>query len=72
MFTGIIETKSEILSREGGRFTLKNPFPGELKLGQSIAHDGACMTIESFNDTSYTIFMMEESLKKTHFFDKNV
>lgn len=72
MFTWIIETKSEILSHEGGRFTLKNPFPGELKLWQSIAHDGTCMTVESFDDRSYTIFMMEESLKKTHFFEKKV
>ncbi|MCH8518790.1 riboflavin synthase [Candidatus Gracilibacteria bacterium] len=72
MFTGIIETKTEILSRDQGRFTLRNPFPEELKLGQSIAHDGACMTVESFNDNVYTIFMMEESLQKTHFSEKKI
>lgn len=72
MFTGIIETTSVILARDQGRFTLKNPFVWELQLGQSIAHDGACMTVESFCDESYTIFMMEESLKKTHFHEKNV
>ena len=72
MFTWIIETKTEIIARDGGRFTLKNPFSWELKLGQSIAHDGACMTIESFNDGTYTIFMMEESLNKTHFSEKKV
>lgn len=72
MFTGIIETKTEILAREGGRFTLKNPFPWELKLWQSIAHDGACMTLENIKEDSYTFFMMEESLKKTHFWEKNI
>jgi riboflavin synthase alpha subunit len=38
-----------------------------LIIGQSIAHDGACMTIEKFDDDSYTFFAMEESLKKTNF-----
>ena len=67
MFTGIIEQKGEIIGIHDGRFTVKNIFPGEISLGQSIAHDGACMTIESFDDESYTFFVMEESLSKTNF-----
>ncbi len=70
MFTGIIETKSEIISINNGRFTMKNQFPWELKKGQSIAHDGACMTLENINDENYSFFVMQESLDKTNFWNK--
>lgn len=70
MFSWIIEKKAKILKIEGGRYTLENSFPWELIIGQSIAHDGACMTIEKFDDDSYTFFAMEESLKKTNFWSK--
>jgi len=70
MFTGIIEKKTKVLHIENWRFTIENLFPWEIKLGQSIAHDGACMTIESFDDTSYTFFVMQESLNKTNLWDK--
>lgn len=72
MFSGIIEQKAKILQIESGRFTVENTFQGSLSIGQSIAHDGACMTIESFKDDSYTFFVMEESLKKTNFSQKNI
>lgn len=70
MFTGIIEQKAGILHIDEWRFTIENHFSNNLKLGQSIAHDGACMTIESFDEEKYTIFVMEESLKKTNFWEK--
>ncbi|MCD5375174.1 riboflavin synthase [Candidatus Gracilibacteria bacterium] len=70
MFTGIIEKKSSILSVDGGKFTVENHFGSDLKVGRSIAHDGACMTIESFNDNAYSFFVMEESLNKTNFGNK--
>jgi len=72
MFSWIIEKKAKILHKEWGRFTIENLFWDELKLGQSIAHDGACMTIESLQDDSYTFFMMEESLNKTNFWNKKI
>jgi len=72
MFTGIVQQQAKILGKDGGRFTIENPFREELKLGQSIAHDGACMTIESFDKDSYTFFTMEESLEKTNFATKDV
>ena len=71
MFSGIIEKKAQILSRDGGRFTIKNHFWNDLQIGQSIAHDGACMTIESFDTDTYTFFAMEESLNLTNFWEKN-
>jgi len=70
MFSGIIEKKQKILWVEEGRFTVKNIFWNDLKIGQSIAHDWACMTIESFDEDKYTFFVMEESLKKTNFWTK--
>jgi len=72
MFTGIIEKKSKILSKEGGRFCVENHFWNDLKIWQSIAHDGACMTLEAFNNETYSFFVMEESLKKTNFSEKKV
>lgn len=71
MFSGIIEKQAKILQIESGRYTVENHFWENLQIGQSIAHDGACMTIESFKDNTYTFFVMEESLKKTNFWEKN-
>lgn len=70
MFTGIIEKTSEIININEWRFTLENVFGDDLQIGQSIAHDGACMTVESFDSSQYTFFIMQESLKKTNFWTK--
>lgn len=72
MFTGIIEKKAKILEIKEWSFTIENIFPMELKLWQSISHDGACMTVDSISDTSYSFFMMQESLYKTNFWDKAI
>jgi len=72
MFTGIIEKKAKILAIIWWKFTIENTFPWELKLGQSIAHDGACMSIDYLSWESYSFFMMQESLNKTNFWDKKV
>lgn len=72
MFTGIIENKAKILAINAGRFTIKNCFSDPLSIWQSIAHDGACMTIEKFDASSYSFFVMEESLTKTNFPQKKV
>lgn len=70
MFSGIIEQKAKILNREGGLFTIENTFQEPLQIGQSIAHDGACMTLTYFDSEKYTFFAMEESLKITSFGSK--
>jgi riboflavin synthase len=72
MFTGIIEKKSKILEIKWWKFVIENLFPWELKLWQSIAHDGACMSVDSISEESYSFFMMQESLSKTNFWDKFV
>lgn len=72
MFTGIILGKAKILHIQNGKYTIQNILPEEISIGQSIAHDGACMTIESIEKDSYTFFVMEESLHKTNFWKKSV
>lgn len=70
MFTGIIEKKAKILEIQWWKFIIENIFPGELQLWQSIAHDGACMSIDSLSEKNYSFFMMQESLSKTNFWNK--
>lgn len=73
MFTGIIEKKAKILDINKWRLKIENIFnKSELNIWQSIAHDGACMTLESFDDESWSIFVMEESFKKTNFHWKKI
>ncbi|MDD3645886.1 MAG: riboflavin synthase [Candidatus Gracilibacteria bacterium] len=70
MFTGIISSKAKILSIDNGTFTIENTFGRNMEIGESIAHDGACMTIEKADKEKYSFFAMKESLKKTNFGEK--
>lgn len=72
MFTWIIEKKAKILEVNWGRITVENNFWKELNIGQSISHDWACMTIETFDDEKYTFFAMEESFRRTNFHTKKI
>ena len=70
MFSWIIENKAKILSINEWKITVENTFSETLEIWQSIAHDWACMTITDFDDEKYTFFAMEESFKKTNFWEK--
>jgi len=72
MFSGIITWKAKILSISEWLFQIENIFDEELTVWQSIAHDGACMTLTKISDTRYSFFVMEESLEKTNFRAKKV
>lgn len=72
MFTGIIEKKAAILDIQGSRFIVKNVFWDEVQVWQSIAHDGACMTLESTKETEYNFFVMQESFEKLNFHEKKI
>ena len=69
MFTGIIEALGEIkqIEREGANihFTLTCPFVAELKVDQSVAHNGVCLTVVSISDNQYVVTAIDETLKKT-------
>lgn len=70
MFSWIIEQKAKILSVENWNFEIENTFKEPLQIGQSIAHDGACMTLTSWNEKLYKFFAMQETLKVTNFSTK--
>ncbi len=72
MFSWIIEHTARILFIQNGVFTMQNPFQDALKVWQSIAHDGACMTLTDVSEESYSFFAMEETLKVTNFGTKSV
>ena len=67
MLSGIIEAKARILESKKWNFTVENIFSENIQVWQSIAHDGACMTLTEISDTKYSFFVMEESLSKTNF-----
>ena len=70
MFTGIIEELGEVtsLKREGTNLNIsvKAKFTPELKIDQSVAHNGVCLTVVDINAPEYTVTAIEETLKKTN------
>ncbi len=69
MFTGIIEQIGEIvaISEQGTNktYTVKADFTNELKVDQSVAHNGVCLTVETVGDSFYTVTAIHETLIKT-------
>lgn len=70
MFTGIIETQGTISSivKDGGNihFTLVSSITHELKVDQSVAHDGVCLTVVAIEGSAYTVTAIQETLDKTN------
>ena len=69
MFTGIIEALGEIkdISTHGTNktFWIQSPLSYELKVDQSIAHNGVCLTVEEVNNDHYRVTAVAETLEKT-------
>ncbi|MFD0941891.1 riboflavin synthase [Pedobacter boryungensis] len=69
MFTGIIETLGEVenIVKEGTNvhFTVKSSICAELKIDQSVAHNGVCLTVVALSENSHTVTAIEETLNKT-------
>lgn len=69
MFTGIIETLGEVknIVKEGTNihFTVNSSICAELKIDQSVAHNGVCLTVVALNDNSHIVTAIEETLNKT-------
>mgnify|MGYP006104755705 CR=1 FL=1 len=70
MFTGIIESLGEVINieKEGTNthFTIKSNFTEELKIDQSVAHNGVCLTVVGINNNEYTVTAIQETLQKTN------
>jgi riboflavin synthase len=69
MFTGIIEAVGEIFSIEKSgtnlHFTINSKISNELKIDQSIAHNGVCLTVTNVFDDQHCVTAVEETLNKT-------
>lgn len=70
MFTGIIEDMGRIVSimPQGSNITfeIQSRLAPELKVDQSVAHNGVCLTVVSVADNSYTVTAIDETLQKTN------
>jgi riboflavin synthase len=69
MFTGIIEAVGRVARvehREGGhRLAIEAPFAGELRVDESVAVNGACLTVVAQTDVAFEADVVEETLAKT-------
>lgn len=76
MFTGIVEEFGTIvkIEKEGSNvhYTVEAPFTSELKIDQSVAHDGVCLTVVSINGQQYTVTAIKETLDRTRLNDWKV
>ncbi|KQC32333.1 riboflavin synthase subunit alpha [Nonlabens sp. YIK11] len=70
MFTGIIESTSKIIQidqdQSNVHFTLENDLASELKVDQSVSHDGVCLTVVELSGKQYKVTAINETLKKTN------
>lgn len=70
MFTGIIEALGSVQHIEQDRsnvhFTIASPISGELKIDQSVSHNGACLTVVGLGDGTHRVTAVEETLRRTN------
>ena len=69
MFTGIIETLAKIVdiknSKSNLEITLSSSLASELKIDQSVAHNGICLTVVSIENDFFKVTAIEETINKT-------
>ncbi|SFW55105.1 riboflavin synthase [Cellulophaga fucicola] len=69
MFTGIIETLGKVtaLRKEDSNLhiTVESTLTPELKIDQSVAHNGVCLTVVAIENNTYTVTAIDETLQKT-------
>jgi riboflavin synthase len=70
MFTGIIETLGTLVEvkkdLDNLHLTVQTPLTSELKIDQSVAHNGVCLTVVSKTESSYTVTAIQETCLKTN------
>jgi len=70
MFTGIIETLGTLVDvkkeQENLHLTVQSALTPELKIDQSVAHNGVCLTVVSKTDSTYTVTAIQETCLKTN------
>jgi riboflavin synthase len=70
MFSGIVEECATLVAmvrdQENVHFTFKCSFVNELKIDQSVSHNGVCLTVVSMTDDTYTVTAMKETLNRSN------
>ncbi|WP_439132158.1 riboflavin synthase [Polaribacter sp.] len=70
MFTGIIETLGTVTNvvkeQENVHLTIKSSITNELKVDQSVAHNGVCLTVVAINNDEYKVTAIKETIDKTN------
>lgn len=70
MFTGIIESLGVIKNLENDKdnihISVESTITNELKIDQSVAHNGVCLTVVAINDNQYTVTAIRETIQKTN------
>ncbi len=70
MFTGIIETlgvvKNITQEKDNYHISIQSNITSELKIDQSVAHNGICLTVIAINDNVHTVTAIKETLDKTN------
>ena len=70
MFSGIVEECATVVAiardKKNVDFTLKCSFIEELKIDQSVAHNGVCLTVVKIENGTYTVTAMDETLERSN------
>jgi riboflavin synthase len=70
VFTGIVEELGRLRSRDGRRFVFEaSDVLVDAKIGDSIAHNGCCLTIVEIGDAWYAVDVVDETLRRTNLGD---
>jgi riboflavin synthase len=70
MFSGIVEEAAAVIKRVDDRgnvhLTVKCSFVNELKIDQSVSHNGVCLTVVNIKDDTYTVTAIKETLERSN------
>ncbi|MFI3269085.1 MAG: riboflavin synthase [Rikenellaceae bacterium] len=70
MFSGIVESIAQVKKirqyQENKDFTMESSISSELKIDQSVAHNGVCLTVVAIEGNTYTVTAMRETLEKSN------
>ena len=70
MFSGIVEEAGKVIDlrkeKENLHITIECSFVNELKIDQSVSHNGVCLTVVNISDTKYTVTAIQETLIKSN------
>ncbi|MFL0297446.1 riboflavin synthase [Aquirufa novilacunae] len=76
MFTGIVEAMGSLVKQEeketNVEFWFTSPFTQELKVDQSLAHNGVCLTVVEIQGDQYRVTAIDETLQKTNLGDLQI